>query len=401
MNSHRFGGSRLWMPLIAGTVALLAVAACGSNSSGGAAPAGSTAPTTAGSSSAAPGLAQAQAAVAKYESNAGTFHLPQFSKPLTPPTGKHITIISCGQTSSSCARATEGAISASKALGWSYTVFDTKGDYSTAATGIRQAIAAKSDGIFIYFIDCSYMKQPLEEAKAAGIPVVQAEGADCNITDSSAPSLFTWSVTYSNGPLLTWVKSFSAAQTSYAIAAAQGKANVIMFADNAAVLTKVQLAAFKQQMVTCSECTYKIVTMSFTQMANGVSQLAADALNADPKANTVIVAYDAILQAGVSQAVQQAERTGRSHLTLIAGEGQTPTMALVRQGVVASGSGLDNEWEAWSAIDALVRIMNNQKPVTSGIGNQIYDKTHNLPASGPYKAPLNFEAAYEKGWGLG
>jgi ribose transport system substrate-binding protein len=379
--------------LVVLAIALVA-SGCGSSSNSSTSSGGTNAAAT---TSNAPGVARAKGLVAKWYQ--GTYKDPSTFGSPKPATGKTIWAISCGQSLSSCARGTKGAVDAAKAIGWNVHVFDTKGDLGTANQGIRQAIAAKADGVFVYFIDCSYMKQGLQEAKKAGIPVVQAEGIDCNLAQKGAPSLFAWNVSYSEGPLLTWLKDFGRAMTSWQIANSNGKADILYIADNAAVGTKAVTAGFKQEIGTCTQCKSKVVEYSFDQMTKGLSSLVQDELLKNPTIDSVAVAYDAILQAGVSDGVQQAARTGRK-IVLTAGEGQDPTMALLRKGVVSAGVGLDNEWESWSGIDALNRIFNGKKPVTSGVGIQLYDKNHNVPASGPYKAPIDFKAAYKKAWGV-
>jgi ribose transport system substrate-binding protein len=383
------------LALCIAAIACLLVVGCGDDEESSSSSSNNTSTGTEETASA-PGLDQAKENVAKWIE--GTYEEPPSESP-PPAENKSIWAISCGQSLSSCARGTQGAVDAAKAMGWNVKVFDTKGDLGTANQGVRQAIAAKADGVFVYFVDCSYMRQGLEEAKKAGIPVVQAEGIDCNLAEEGAPSLFTYSVEYAGGPLLTWLKDFGRAMTSYLIAETDAKGDILYIADNAAVGTIAVVDGYEEEIETCTECESNIVEYSFEQMTSGLSELVQDELIKRPTINAVGVAYDAILQAGVSDGVQQAERTGRE-LLLTAGEGQDPTMELVRKGVVAAGVGLDNEWESWSGIDALNRIFHDEDPQPSGVGIQLYDKDNNMPASGPYKAPIDFKAAYKKAWGV-
>ncbi|WP_347350591.1 substrate-binding domain-containing protein [Intrasporangium sp.] len=327
----------------------------------------------------------------------GTSVAPPVADSPKAAAGKHIWIISCGQSNASCARGTKGAQDAAAAIGWEATVYDTKGNLSTAGDGIRQAIAGRADGIFMYFIDCSYAQQPLAEAKAAGIPVVQAEGIDCNIADPKSPSLFTHSVSYEEGPLLTWLESFGASLAALLVTETNGRGNILFVADNVAIGTQNVIKGYKREMAKCPDCTSEVVEYSFDQLTAGVSQQVQQKLLQKPDTDAVGVAYDGILQGGVSVAVLQSIRGGR-HLVLAAGEGSAPTMDLVRKGSVVGGSGLDNEWEGWSGVDNLNRIMQGAPGVGSGIGIQLYDKEHNVPASGPYVATVDYQAAYRKAW---
>lgn len=385
---------RLRAAALAAAAALACATAigCGSGSDAGA---GKT--TAGGGGAGAPGLAEAKAKVDRWLRGTSVEPVTDGAPAIAP--GKNIWVISCGQSLSSCARGTKGAVEGARAVSWKTQVFDTKGDLSSAGNGIRQAIAAKADGIYVYFIDCSYMRKPLEEAKAAGIPVVQSEGVDCDQSDPGAPRLFTWTTEYVEGPMMTWIRDFGRAMTSYLIVAGEGKGNILYLADNAAISTRAVVAGFEQEIATCGDCKSKIVEYSFDEIGRGLSQRVQDELLRDQSITEVGVAYDALLNGGVSEGVQQAARTGRE-LTLTAGEGQQATMDLVRDGVVAAGVGLDNEWEGWSGIDSLNRLFAGRRPVSSGIGIQLYDKDHNTPASGPYVSTIDFRSAYKKAWGV-
>src|SRR4051794_34780668 len=149
--------------LLAGVVGLLA-AGCGSNSDSSS---GTTSVTsTAGSTS--------DARLAELYGKSG-YQAPPATAP-KPSSGKKVALVSCGQSVGFCQLAIGGAQEAAKALGWSTLVIDSKGDPNAASQGIKQAIAAKVDGIFIEAIDCAYIKQALESANAAKVPVVGVEG---------------------------------------------------------------------------------------------------------------------------------------------------------------------------------------------------------------------------------
>jgi ribose transport system substrate-binding protein len=333
-------------------------------------------------------------------SETGTYTEPPVDGGPAAVNDKSIYIISCGESSSSCARATAGAVSAIETIGWEYTIFDTEGDYSQAGAGVRQAIAADADGVFSYFIDCSYMQGPLAEAKEAGIFVVQAEGIDCDVTDPSAEPGFAWSVTYNEGPVYEWIKSFGAAQAAYAVVASGGTGNSLFIADSESIMTAGQIDAVADVFASCSECVNTTVAYTFAEQYEGLAQQVGNELLKNPNLTQVISAYDGILQAGVSEAVLQHTRASGMEIMMVGGEGQTPTIDLVRDGVIAAGVGLDNEAEAWSAIDALNRLFQGVEPVGSGIGVQIFDRENNLPASGPYVSPIDYQSVYRAAWAV-
>ncbi|WP_449282670.1 sugar ABC transporter substrate-binding protein [Leucobacter sp.] len=329
----------------------------------------------------------------------GTSVEPDTSDSPEPAADKEVMLISCGQSTSSCARGIQGAEEAAEAIGWKSTVYDTKGNLSAAGDGIRQAIASGIDGIFIYFIDCSYMQQPLEEAKAAGIPVVQAEGVDCDVADPAAPSLFSYSVEYVEGDLLTWIEDFGAGSAAYLIDQTRGYADTLFVADNAAIGTEHVIAGFDRMMERCPDCTAEVLEYSFDKLyGEGVSQDLQQQLLKRPDVNSVGVAYDAILLSGVADAVQQASKSGQDYL-LTGGEGSEAAMDYLRSGLVVAGVGLDNEWEGWSGIDNLNRLFQGAPTANSGIGIEIYDAERNTPESGPFVSKIDYESVYREAWG--
>lgn len=329
----------------------------------------------------------------------GTSVEPDVSDSPAAAEDKEIMLISCGQSTSSCARGIQGAEDAAEAIGWKSTVYDTKGNLSAAGDGIRQAIASGVDGIFIYFIDCSYMQQPLEEARRAGIPVVQAEGVDCNVADPAAEPLFTHSVSYVEGELLEWIEDFGAGSAAYLITEARGYADVLFVADNASIGTEHVIAGFNRMMERCPDCNAEVLEYSFDKLyGEGVSQDLQQKLLQRPDVNSVGVAYDAILLSGVADAVQQAAKSGQNYL-LTGGEGSDAAMDYLRKGVVVAGVGLDNEWEGWSGVDNLNRLFQGAPTASSGIGIELYDGDRNLPESGPFVSKIDYQSAYLEGWG--
>lgn len=331
----------------------------------------------------------------------GTSVEPDMSQSPKPAEDKTVMLISCGQSTSSCARGTNGAREAADAIGWRSTVFDTQGDYTKAGEGIRQAIAQNLDGVFIYFIDCSYIKQPLQEAKAAGLPVVQAEGVDCNEEPEADPdeqALFTHSVTYVEGTLLEWISDFGAASAAALITHTNGRGDVLFVGDNASIGTMSVYDGFEQEMKKCPDCKYELIKYSFGKIyEEGLSQDLQQKLLTRPDVNAVGVTYDAILMSGVSSAVSQAVRGGEEYV-LTGGEGSEAALDMARNKLVVAGPGLDNAWEGWSGIDSLNRIMQGEEPVSSGIGIELYDQHTNLPETGPYASKIDYESVYREAW---
>ena len=96
------------------------------------------------------------------------------------------------------------------------------------------------------------------------------------------------------------------------------------------------------------------------------------------------------------------QQSGRaSKLYVMGGEGFQPELDLIRnhQGVSAVMIS-PSDWTGWAAVDTMNSLFRNEKPAFSGLGWQLVDATHNLPASGPWESPVDFKAIYEKAWGI-
>jgi ribose transport system substrate-binding protein len=378
--------------LVALAAAGLAAGACGSASDTGTSTSSSASGGASGGASGAPAFATT--AAAKARSAQGTF-VEAPTKPVTPPKDKRLMLLSCGQSISACAFDTGAAAEAAKALGWRATLYDTKGDPTNAAAGIRQAIAGRYDGIFMYFMDCDYARSALAEAKRAKIPVIAAEAFDCNQIDKGAASLFTYSVHYVEGDYNSYARAWGRAIADEAIAALDGKSKALAFADDTSRGNEPILQGIKDEYGKCDSCSLRIVRFPFSAFGTKLQGIAEQNLLKSPDVNTTLTTYEAI-----SLEVAPAVRSSGRKILQFVGEGGEPGTQLIRQGVNGYGVGYPLDWEGWAVVDAFARLFNGEKPVPSGIGLQTFDKDDHTPASGRYQPPIDFRAMYRKLWGL-
>jgi ribose transport system substrate-binding protein len=332
----------------------------------------------------------------------GTYQSPPTTSPKPAP-GIKIALISCGQAYTACSVPIEAAKNAAQALGWKATIFDDKGDPTLAGTGIRSAIASGVDAIFVYYIDCKYIKQPLQEANDAGVLVAGGEVFDCNEGGSNGPKLFDYITTYSGGidgpygkatDYETYISDFARAQADYAIAKLNGKAKMLVFGDDTGVGSQVVARSYIEELGNCPECEGFNIEFPYSELATGLRPRAEQELLKHPDVNSIASTYDAITLAGVSAAADASARD----LVVIVGEGGPAGADLIREGKGTAGAGLPLGWEAYAALDALNRMLQDQMPVETGIGLQLYDAEHNLPPEGGYKPPFDYAEIYEKTW---
>jgi ribose transport system substrate-binding protein len=372
------------------------VSACGSSSSSSTT-AGST--TSSGSNSA-PWVAQAKADVAKGYGT-GLVKPPPASGPKAVK-GKNVWYISCGESYSSCADMSKAFKQASGALGWHTTMTDGKASATVAAGLVRQAIAAKADGIVMVSYDCPGVKAALLAAKAAKIPLVSYLSFNCNSPafphSSSQPSLFV-------GPRILGATDPSGLSTlfgklvaEYGIAATDGKMNELFISCSAYVVCDTIDKGYWKAIKPCTGCNVKNVLYTFAQVPNPATQIWKSAILAHPDANVITYNPGSIMPLGLQTAIKGAGRK----ITVFGAEGGDVNFNNIRSGFEQDAIVRQDAQGTWATADTLNRIFAGGDPSTfpdEGGGVQVVDKDHNLPAAGqPYKSALDYQSLYEKVW---
>jgi ribose transport system substrate-binding protein len=341
--------------------------------------------------------------IAGYQKALNTWYKGSYKQPQGPaveaPTGKDVWLVSSGLGIEYAVRVSNAAKQAAQDLGWNVHVFDAKFDPNQMLTGVQQAVVAHADGIIVEAIDCGTVKNAAQQAKAAGIPIVAIEAADCS------PKLYSDVVGYSGkASFESWIQDFGRAQAAWVIAQTNGQAKVVLNTETDTATTRLATEGLKAQLKQCSAC--KIlddVTWVASDYGPGLQTKIQQAMVKNPDANSFIPAYDSVMtQSGGAQALQS---TGRlAQLVVAGGEGSAAGIEQIRNGNgMQMCAGQSGEWETYSAFDALVRLFLHREPseVDTGNGIQVCDKDHNMPPAGKaFTPPIDFVSAYHKLWGL-
>jgi ribose transport system substrate-binding protein len=263
-----------------------------------------------------------------------------------------------------------------------------------------EALAAKANGIITNAIDCATIKEPLEEAKTENVPVVNVAGLDCseNLPASAGPDLFTASVIPSAAYPTQGALALAAAkaQVAWVIAATGGDAKLIDFS-----LTNLSVGIYAengvvQEMALCPRCVLYQVPFTLTQFdPTDITSLFQSALLKHPQANSVYALVNAVYFSGLAQAVVSS---GKSLQAVSAGNEALAFEKVRTHAGISAVLGEDFIWQGWSAADTLNRVFAGDPAVPEGLGFQLVDATHNLPASGAFVAPVNYQKAYETVW---
>jgi ABC-type sugar transport system substrate-binding protein len=115
---------------------------------------------------------------------------------------------------------------AAKAAGWDAKLCDGRLSAQGSAACIRQGISGKATGIVVVGQDCNSFQAALQEAKAAGIPVIGDGGNDCDVTGGEK----LYSAVVQTLPDLTaqqWWAKLGALQADWIIGKTGGNAGVL------------------------------------------------------------------------------------------------------------------------------------------------------------------------------
>jgi len=344
------------------------------------------------------GLAAAKAELAKLYAGTNAAVNPT-SRPAAK--NKTVVVISAGQASISSSIPSNAAVAAAKAIGWNVTLLDGALNPSTYGGLISQAIAQGAQGIILDAVDCNVAKGPLQQAKAKHIVVVPIYAYDCNDpTENAGPPLFSDVVNFDNIPdknLGAFAESYGRGQADAVIAKSNNKARVLVLNDPEFTVLKYTAAGFDDQ-IAHSGGSKVVATVNFlaSDLGSKLQPMIQSALLQNPSINWIKSPYTYATELGVVPAI--AASPGK--YDVMGGEGFSPELQEIQQGTVTAAMAISSEWTGWAAIDAMNSAFNHKKTVPSGIGWELVDATHNLPASGNIVPKQNFIAAFEKAWGV-
>jgi ribose transport system substrate-binding protein len=331
---------------------------------------------------------------------------PPTSGPKAVP-GKTITAIVYGLEAESGKTFAEGIEKAGSAIGWNVKVIDGEFSASKYTESIRKAVAEKVDGIVTYVIDCPSVQAAAVEAKKAGIPLIYAEGYDCNELGDGPETAFSLGTyhTFDKNKTATFKEYITAAgelQGAAAWKAAEGKVSAIALNETDAHVTEDLTTGFMNVINSCSECSVeKEIDFVGGDLGPALQEKTEQALLQAPDANTLFGNYDDPVIDSAGPAVRSSGRGSSIFITGTAG--YAPYMELIRNGEADMTVGLPVEWFAWASLDRFNRIFGGEmeEPQT-GMGLSLIDEEDNLPPEGQsWKPTINYEADYKKIWGVG
>ncbi|HQY84215.1 MAG TPA: substrate-binding domain-containing protein [Ilumatobacteraceae bacterium] len=334
---------------------------------------------------------------------AGTFRDLPTSAP-TPVTDKAIWVITLASASPSVANVAQGVTDAGNLLGWTTTVFDGAGSPTAWNDGVRQAIAAQADAIVLAIVECQPVQATLQQAKEAGLKIYGVVGNDCDIPEVGGTAMFDGAIfkAVPGGPT-AMTKDTATARAAWVTSVGGDSAQIIEMTEPDYMGVTIASAAFHDALAeVCAGCAVSEVPFNLTDLYGPELRAKTEAgLLQNPDANVITFPYDTALLLGGAAAVAGADRS--APLKVMGGECLAPNVELIRTGGGQDACvALPYPWMGWAAVDALNRIFQGEAEVDSGIGTQLVDKDHNLPAEGvTYDGIGDYQTNYKKIWGVG
>lgn len=332
----------------------------------------------------------------------GTFRDLPTSAP-TPVTGKKIWVITLASASPSVANVAQGVTDAGNLLGWTTTVFDGAGSPTTWNDGIRQAIAAQADAIVLDIVECQPVQAALEQAKEAGLKIYGVVGNDCDIPEVGGTAMFDGAIFKGipGGPA-AMTEATATARAAWVTKVGGESAEIIEMTEPDYMGVTIASKAFHAALAEiCAGCKVNEVPFNLTDLYGPELRAKTEAgLLKNAGADVITFPYDTALLLGGAAAVGGSSSAGT--IKVLGGECLAPNVELIRSGAGQDACvALPYPWMGWAAVDALNRIFQGEAEVDSGIGTQLIDKDHNLPAEGvTYDGVGDYQTNYKKIWGV-
>lgn len=344
--------------------------------------------------------AAAAVAVAQKAAEAALSSPSQWEGPTTGPKpipGKRLAIITCALLTEGCNRPARAATEAAKKIGWVPTVFDGQADTGKQLAAINAAVDGKYDAIVMILIDPIQVNEGVKRAIAAKIPVVTL-GQPFYTAERKALSQIP-DISHD------WLKTGELIG-DYMIWKSDGKVDALLLNNpETTVVQYGQFAGTKSKLSdpkTCPDCKVTVEDFTIAQINSQPAQLAAAAVQRDPKINWVWC-YD-FCMANVS--TDLIARGLQDHISGAGFDCNAQNLELIKDDRVQRVCIADpRDWEAWATVDTANRLMQGQQFVDQKIPVRLFDKSNlaDLTAEDRkegWQGGIDYKAHYEKMWGV-
>lgn len=298
--------------------------------------------------------------------------------------GKTVAIVSWIQASTLNAVANEALQKALEEVGISSTLFDAKARPDLAAQGVNSAIAQDVDAIIMFGVSPSLVANPLEDAKAAGIPVL-------DLVQEAQPDTVAAVVAMKAEDTGTLSADYALAKTECKLDGA------VLYAAGDEYNTAYNDAIVAEVKALCGDqCELESTDFPIPTFATSVPTISANMLRRNPNMNFLMTPDPAVPM------VLQSAKTVGIDVPVIGWDGGQLQPSIEGSGQVADLSWMPHEVVGWIAADSVMRVISGS-PENVYLPQQIFDESNWGEAwefSTQFPKLVGFEDEYRQAWGV-
>ncbi|KQT02766.1 hypothetical protein ASG50_18655 [Rhizobium sp. Leaf386] len=300
--------------------------------------------------------------------------------------GKTVTIISCHQASN-CAMDAAGALEAAKAVGWTATIVDGKGDAGIYNSAIRTAVNSGVDGIIAIGLPPALIRDGLRYAHEQGVPMIN--GTEIATKEDLFAASVDRELAGQGEQLGKWL-----------IADSQGTAKAVLLRADEFPAVLIRQDNVAKTLESCADCKLlDSVNLTVAQGANPsyIQQLVQSVVSRFGDDLQYLVVPYGTLDGLIIPALRAA---GRSDVKVVSYDGNGQQVQLCRSGQVSAVAATMMTWSGWANVDQLNRVFNKVEPATQNIPGFLVTKdtcTQDGLAEKAYD--LDFRNQYLTLWG--
>jgi ABC-type sugar transport system substrate-binding protein len=309
-----------------------------------------------------------------------------------PPTGKTIVFLRC--STAVCGGYMEGLTPAAAALGWTIKAIPFTQTPEGTQSAVTQAINDKPAGIFYTGIDVSLVTKQLAQAKAAGIPIVNADVPD-------APGGAVKAIIQGNAGTAAGSKL-----PADWIAANGGGDTLVVNIPTYPILVTGTNAFISELKKMCSSCKTTVLNQQVTDVGTALPAAVVSALQRNPNIKNVAFAFGD-MTLGVYPALKAA---GLTNIRLVNFGASSPSeVTATAQGQLQASLAWSLPYTSWRALDTLARVFIGQSTADDTVAPvpQMLLTKQNAASQIPtpsssfqFAGPANFPTQFEKLWGV-
>jgi ABC-type sugar transport system substrate-binding protein len=350
-----------------------------------AAPGASGKPAQHASATAAPGLTEANAAVAAAQKRPTSIGLSTpVGKPI--PKGKKIVYISCAAIQA-CTVHIKFINAAAKALGWTASMITTDGSPQQVQAAFDSALRSGADGIISTGITRANLEKQILDAKAKGVPFATC----CTLAPVSNGIIYSTSTKQQNGR----IGKYLAAKVVSDTGATGGAVYVNLSAYE--ILAPVGTSFETWYKKWCPSCEYDSIDIPLSALGKNVPDTIVSFLRSHPSVNYIVLSEGDALAPGLTAALRAA---GLNDKVKVVAQG--PGLAEfqeIREGTFGGGVPFDFVTIDWLMVDAIARSFAGVPVKLTAPPLWLVTKANVPNTSGIFPIVADYKAKFLKLWG--